>query len=129
MLLNPLDGVVASLHFRNDSIEFVAVKRAAVPNLPARLRVKRRVIKNDLALFTRLEFLSSLPISDNGHHFTIFRPRLPIPLKLRLRQLLISRIRSLLGRTLPGCTCSLPLLCHCTIEALTIELNPLISCC
>src|SRR5438477_10459430 len=45
-----LHRVIASLDFSDDSVQLIAVKRAAVPNLPTRFRIKRRVIEDDLAL-------------------------------------------------------------------------------
>src|SRR6266851_8774349 len=120
---NPLHRVVAPLNLGDHSIQYITVKKSPIPNLSARLRVKRRVIKNDLALLPSLEPLHPLPIANNGQHFTVLRPRLPIPLKLRFGKLLISRVGSLFGRALPRGASTFTLFGHRTVEAAVIEPN------
>ena len=78
---NPLHRVITSLHLGDDRIQLIAVQRAAIPNLPSGLCIKRCVIENDLAFFARLELLHALTILDDGQHFAIFRARLQVAFK------------------------------------------------
>src|SRR5258708_17302508 len=122
-----LHRVIAPLHFGDDHVKFIAIKRPPIPHLPARLRIKRRVIKNDLAFLAGSEPLDSLTILDDRQHFTILRPRLPIPLEFPLRQLLVSRIRSLFLCAFPWSASALALFGHRAIKALIIKSNTLVS--
>src|SRR5271165_5783410 len=54
MCSNTLNRVIASRHFRDNGIVIVRIKPAAIPHLPARLRIERRVIENDFPRFARL---------------------------------------------------------------------------
>ena len=81
-----LNWVVTTLHFRDDGIVIVGIKPSTIANLPARLCIKRRVIKNDLSRFASLEFLHAQPVVNDCQNLAAVRPRLPITLKLRLGQ-------------------------------------------
>src|SRR5205823_13218216 len=70
MRTNALHRIVGSLNFGDERIQLVAVEHSAVANLAAGFSIKRRVIKDDFALFSRLELLHSLAILDYGKHFT-----------------------------------------------------------
>src|SRR5579863_3551860 len=112
---------IASLHVSNDGVVIVRVKPPAIPDLPARLGIKRRVIKYDFAFFTSLQLLHAVPVMNYGQHFTTIRPRLPVSFEIRFRKLLISRIRRLLRRPFPGSASARLLLLHRMVEALLIE--------
>src|SRR5579863_5282813 len=98
----PLNRRIASLHLGDNGVVVVRIKPSPISDLPAGLSVERRVIENDLALFASLEFLHALPVANDRQHFAPIRPRLPVALKYRLRELLIHGIRCLLRRALPG---------------------------
>ena len=55
-----LDRVVASLHFRDDTVQFVAVQHTAVADLPSGFGVERRVVEDDFALLAFLQFVRAL---------------------------------------------------------------------
>ncbi len=55
-----LNRVIASLHVSDDGVVIVGIKPSAIPDLPTSLRIKRRVIENDLALFASLELAAHL---------------------------------------------------------------------
>ncbi len=124
---HPGNRVITSRHVGDDSVVIVGIKPSPIPHLPARLRIKRRVIENDLALLTRLQFLHALPIVDDRQHLATIRARLPVTLKLRLRQLLVRRIRRLLRRPLPRSPRPRLLLIHRAIESSPIKLDSLIA--
>ena len=56
--------VVTPLHIGDNGVVIIGIKPSAIPDLSARLRIKRRVVKNDLAFFARLEFLHALRRSE-----------------------------------------------------------------
>jgi len=104
MRADSLHRVVASLDLGDDGVPFVAVKRAAVTNLPSGFGIKRRVVEDDLAFFPGLQFLHALAVPDDRQHFAAFRPRLQIAFKHGFWQLVISGVRRLFGRAFPGST-------------------------
>src|ERR1039457_962965 len=61
MCSNGLNRVITSRHIGDDSVVIIGVQPSPIPPLPARLGIERRVIENDLARFTRLQFLRALP--------------------------------------------------------------------
>jgi len=61
-------------------------------NLTAGFGVERRVIKNDLASVTGLDFLRALPVVDDGQNFTAVGASLPIPFEERFRELSVCRL-------------------------------------
>src|SRR5580704_12633624 len=93
---------ITSSNVGYDSIVIVRIKPSPVANLPARLGIKRRVIKDDLTGFSSLKFLRPLPVMNDGQHFAAVRASLPITFKYRFRKLLVRRIRSLFRRAFPG---------------------------
>ena len=112
MRAHSLHRVVAAFHLGDDRVVIVGVEPSAIADLPAGLRVERRVVENDLAFFARLEFLRALPVVNDGQHFAAVGARLAIAFELGFRQLLISGIRRLLGRAFPGGAGALALLFH-----------------
>src|SRR5437667_3913661 len=110
MRSHALNGVVASLDLGDHSIQFIAVERAAISNLPARLRIERRVIENDLAFFSRLEFLNPLSILDDGQHFAVFGAGLQVAFENSWGVLTINRTGALLGSSPPRRLGPFPLL-------------------
>src|SRR5215469_11760637 len=100
---------------------------STVPDLAAGLGVKRRVVENNLAFFSRLELLDALAILDDGQHLAIFGAGLEITFKHRLRQLLISGIGSLLGCAFPGSAGALALLGESPVEPSLIEFKALVA--
>src|SRR5437667_2263045 len=123
MRAHALHRVVASLHLSHHGVQLIAVKHAAVPNLPARFGIKRRVIKNDFAFLTGLELLRTLPVLDDGQHFAIFGASLKIAFENRFWELLIRRIGGLLGRAFPRCAGTGTLFRHCNSKSLTLYDN------
>ena len=81
MRAHTLDWVIASLHFGNDRDVIVAVEPSAVSDLPAGLRVERRVIEDDLAFLAGLKFLRALSVMDDGQDFAAIGAGLPIAFK------------------------------------------------
>src|SRR5580704_3418885 len=122
-----LHRVITSRNLGNDSIVIVRIKPSPVAHLPASLGIKRSVIQNDFTLLARPKLPRPLPILNNGKNLAPLRPSLPIPLKLRLRQRLISRIRRLLRPTLPRSARAGFLLLHRPIKSVLIKLNALIA--
>src|SRR5580704_2035236 len=118
---------ITSSNVGYESIVIVRIKPSPVANLPARLGIKRRVIKDDLTGFSSLKFLRPLPVMNDGQHFAAVRASLPITFKYRFRKLLVRRIRSLFRRAFPGSARKSLLLLHCTIEANAVKSDPLIS--
>src|SRR5438034_10706365 len=84
MRAHALHRVVASLHLSHHGVQLIAVKHAAVPNLPAGFRIKRRVIENDLTFLARLELLHDFVSARYEQHFAPFIPGSLIPNENRL---------------------------------------------
>ncbi len=118
---HPLNRVVASLHLGDNGIVIVGVKPSPIADLPARFRIKRRVIKDDFTFLASLEFLRPLPILNDGQHFAIVRARLPIAFKLGFWKLLVGGIGSLLGRAFPGGASAGALLGHRVVKIFLAE--------
>src|SRR6516162_5859981 len=77
-----LDRVVATLDLGGHRVVIVAVQPSPIANLPAGFGVKGRVIEDDLASLTRLEFLRTQAILEHGEDLTIFRARLAVAFKV-----------------------------------------------
>src|SRR6267378_3462767 len=67
-----LNGGVAAGHFGDDGVMVVGVQPSAVADLSAGFGVEGRVIEDDLALVTGLEFLRALAALDDSQDFAIF---------------------------------------------------------
>src|SRR5262245_14283085 len=80
-----LDRVMHALHIGDDRVAVGRIEPALVANLSARFGVERRMVENDFALFTRLEFLRALAALDDRQYLAIIRLRLPITLEDALR--------------------------------------------
>jgi hypothetical protein len=119
--------VVTSSHFSDNGIVIVGVKPSAIADLPARFGVEGRVIENDLALVSGLEFLRALAGFDDGQHFTVVGARLAIALEVGFRKLLVGGVGGLLGCAFPGGAGALALLLHSTVETLLIEVYSLVT--
>src|SRR5215470_4231151 len=122
-----LHRVIASLDLSDYRVQLVAVEIPSVTNLPTRLGIKRRVIKNDLAFFPCIELLHAASILDDCQHFAIFGAGLQIAFKHRLWKLLVRRICGLLSCAFPGSASALALLSHGTVETGLIELNAAVA--
>ena len=73
-----LNRRIASRHLSDDGVVIVRIKPSLVANLPAGVGIERRVVKNDLAGFSSLEFPHALAVVNDGQHFATVRARLPI---------------------------------------------------
>src|SRR5580692_12881981 len=113
MCPHPLNRRITSRNIGNNGIVIIGIKPSPVANLPAGLGIERRVIKDDLSRFPRLEFPRPLPVVDDGQHLASVGASLTITFEQRLRKLLIDGISSLLSRALPGGAGAFALLIHC----------------
>src|SRR5581483_2147348 len=129
MRSHALYWVVAPFNFRNYPVQFIAVKVSAVSDLAAGLGIKGRVIQDDLAFLSGLEFLNALAILDDGQHFAIFRTSLEVAFEDRLWKLLIRGIRGLLGRAFPGSAGTRPLFLHRRVKTGLVEGDATITRC
>ena len=102
MSAHALDRVVASLHVGDDGVVVVAVEPSAVADLAAGFGVERRVIEDDLAFVSGLEFLRALAVVDDGQHFAAVGASLAVAFEVGLRELLVGGIGGLLGCAFPG---------------------------
>ncbi len=129
MRAHALYRVIASGHLGNDGVVIVGVEPSAVANLPAGFGVEGRVIENDLAGVSGLEFLRALIAFDDGKNFAVIGASLAIAFEFRFRKLLIRRISCLLGRAFPGSASAFALLAKCGFKTFRIKTNPLIPRC
>src|SRR5712692_2132382 len=140
MRADALDRVVAAGHFGNDRVVIVRVEPSAVANLPAGFGVEGRVVEDDFALVTGLEFLRALAVVDDRQCGGTAYFGLRVPYKLRLNhalriqritkllfQLSIYWIRRLLPCTLPGGPCTFALSGDRLLKACFVEYNVLVA--
>src|SRR6266567_7409777 len=121
-----LNRGIASRHLSDDSIVIVRIKPSPIPHLPARLCIKRRVIKNHFTRFASRKFLHALPITNNRQYLAAIRASLSIAFELRLRKLLINRISRLLRRAPPRGASPRLLLFHRAIEGAFVEADSVV---
>ena len=88
-----LNRVVASSHLGDDGVVIVGVEPSAVADLAAGFGVEGRVVEDDLALLTGLEFLRALAVLDEWRALRNCRSEsVPIAFKVGFWELLVGGI-------------------------------------
>ncbi len=131
MRAHALHGIGHSLDFRDDGVVVVRVEPAYIADLSTGIGVERSVVEHDLGVLTGLELLRSDTAAviafDDGQHLASGREALVIAFENRWRQRLVRRAGDGLGAAFPGGAGARALLLHCTVEAVEIESDALIS--